>query len=84
MSYPALATAAFLGLFMGGGPILVFVVPTIADGRPLGDLLPVFAFVLVMPAFAYISPLVGAIRGSAELARLLAGVLQAAPEVAAP
>lgn len=82
MNYAALASAPLMALFMVAGPVFIFIVPTVRDGRPLNSLGPVFVFVLAMPTLIYGSVWVGATRQSTDLAHRLALVLEAHPEAA--
>jgi hypothetical protein len=80
VDYGELVSAALLALFMSIGPLLVFVVPTIQDGRPLGEIAPVFLFIIGAPTLIFGSVWIGAASRTSELAHRLAAVLEAHPD----
>ena len=82
MNYAAFAALVVWVVILCGGPVLLVILPTITSGRSLRDIGPVFAFVLFMPTLGYTSALFGATWGTRDLVRLLAGLLEAVPEVA--
>jgi hypothetical protein len=71
MSYAQLAKVVFTTLFLCAGIGGVFIIPAIENGRPLGDLTPVFAFLVVMVVLYYLSSLIGALTRTRDLAQHL-------------
>jgi hypothetical protein len=80
MSYGQLASVAFLTLFFCVALGRLFVVPAVENGQSLNDVAPFFIFVVGFSALSYLSSLLGAMKGTRELAARIATVLEAGPE----